>query len=529
MSNAPPPITEQLLNWADRWRWALLAIVAVMYLAAFNGQWRPGPDSAEHLLIADRLLRGLGFTHPTGWEYQLTPGLTYLIAAVGYPFCGVQPFVNQVVMLLIAWGTLAMAFVLLREAFDRPTAVLLTAMLGLTETFFRLSTDLLTDMPFCLGLLMMLVGWLRLRRTGEPRDSKAREAGHWALLIGGVVLMTLFRNVVITVLAGMVGHVLWRMWRGPRQSRSVVAGAVAIAAWCAARLAQPITATTGQWAHDESRVIDRLLFDLPHTFGRLLSENLPRLATENTAEALLGVDFGPVISMLVAVAVIAVWWRLMRTNALWGWVVAAFFAQWLLFLPGDRYFLPVLLPLLVGWWQSARWLEQRWRGGWVRIAVAGMLVLWIVPNLVRVADVVHDQRRRPFLEHFDGGRFVALKELGKVIAEHVGEDDLVIGMEGQVLSWYSHRAVMDPKQLRMTAGLDKWQLSEVLRHYPRLFMIEPYNTGPNQVMQRLPVDCGPAIASVSRGEMRAPYTLHEARLRDKFRQAPPAKPDSKRK
>ncbi|MCC6682297.1 MAG: hypothetical protein IT445_15450 [Phycisphaeraceae bacterium] len=529
MTDAPPPITEQLLNWADRWRWALLAVVLTVYALAFNGQWRPGPDSAEHLLIADRLLRGLGFTHPTGWEYQLTPGLAYLMAAIGYPFGGVQPFLNQVVMLLIALGTLALAFVLLGEAFDRATAVLLTVMLALTETFFRLSTDLLTDMPFCLGLVMLLLGWQRLMRTGEPRDGRAKQVGHWALLIGGVMLMTLFRNVVITVLAGVVLHVLWRMVRGPRQGRMIAAGAAAIAAWCVARLAQPITVTTGQWAHDEGRVIDRLVHDLPRTLGRLLNENLPQLATENTAEALLGVDFGPVFSLLVAAAVIAVWWRLMLTNALWGWIVAAFFAQWLLFLPGDRYFLPVLLPLLVGWWQSARWLEQRWKGAWVRIAAAGMLVLWICPNLVRVVDVVHDQRRRPFLEHYAGGRFVALQELGKVIAQHADENDLVIGEDGQVLSWYSHRAVMDPKQLRLSAGLDKWQLSELLRHYPRIFMIEPYDSGPNQVMQRLPVDSGPAIASVSRGEDRPPYSLHEAELRDKFRQAPPAKPVSKRK
>jgi len=528
----PLPITDRLLTWVDRRRYWLAGVTGAIYLAAFNGQWQPGPDSAEHVSTADQLIHGQGFTHPTGWHEFLNPGLSYLLAAIGRPFSQVSFGMSLGVMFLISLVTLALAFELLRVQFGRKAAVLLTVMLTLTETYFRLTFELLTDMPFCLGMMLLLLGYSYIspppeigpRAIDVPSDippptshmSSLKSLAGWAMLIGGIVIMTMFRSVVLTVLVGVAIAVGVQLVRGRQRGRVVMIAVVCLGAWLVGRALDPRGGDVWGLVHDENRAMVSVLYELPATLGRMVTLNLPKLATESTAEALFAVDFGPVISVGLIVVVALVWLRLWCVNVLWASIAMAFFVQWLLFLPGDRYFLPILLPLLAGWWASAVWLEHRWPRRSTRVIGGVMLVLWISPNVVRIARVIVEQRQVPFIERYEDGRYASLQKLGEQIREHVGEDDLVVSADGQVLTWYSGRQVMDPKQLRLIAGMNKTRIAEELSRYPQFFVVKPFDPGQQHILQRMPASLGKPIAVVPRRAGRGTWTLHPGRVDPQF-------------
>src|SRR6185503_10451006 len=96
-------------------------------------------------------------------------------------------------------ATLFLAYQLFKLHVGRPTAVLLTTLLAVTETFYRYCFQIVTDMPFLVGLLAVLLGYERLlppgrsdETTGEPpRRRPAWWA--WCLLFLGTLVMCAFR------------------------------------------------------------------------------------------------------------------------------------------------------------------------------------------------------------------------------------------------------------------------------------------------------------------------------------------------
>lgn len=507
------PLTDQWLTWVDHRRWILLGLVPVLYLAAFNGQWRPGPDSAEHVVIAQRIIDGQGFTHPTGLHERHYVGLAYMLAGLGMPFGHVAMFVSHLAMLLVTLATLAMAMAVLRQQYNRATAVLLTLMLALTETFYQLGYDLLTDMPFCFGLMAMLLGWAWVENAGKQDEERGESWWGWVMLAVGVVIMTLFRSVVVSVLVGVALTVAWRLVRGPGRWRAAVIGGVCFASWLVARLG-----TSVALSYDEGRVVQRLFEEMPHTLWRMVTVNLPKLATENAAEALFAVDLGPVISVVMLLAIIVAWVQLVRTNLLWGMIVAGFVIQWLLFMPGDRYFLPVMMPLLVGWWETARWIERRWSGPRARLAAAAVIVFWIAPNTVRIGSFIVEQRRVPFLEYLSDGQYLRLQALAEQLRTATEPDALIIGSDGSLLTWYSGRAVMDPKQLwsEVDDAENRRQIARVLRPYEHLYIIKPYESRYRVIMRSIAIDLDAPILTVDRDPGETPWTLQPAVIKPKM-------------
>ena len=47
----------------DRYRWFVLGLIAVIYLAGFNGQWHVGADSALYVSLGRNLATGEGYTY----------------------------------------------------------------------------------------------------------------------------------------------------------------------------------------------------------------------------------------------------------------------------------------------------------------------------------------------------------------------------------------------------------------------------------------------------------------------------------
>lgn len=403
------PVTARLTRWADRYRWAVLVLVVGTYLLAYNGEFRGQPDTGLHLTIARSLYMGEGFVHPLGDEVRANPGLAYLLAGTMH-LAGPEPFaLAHAVIVGLALATLAVAFCWFRLHLGRPAAVLLTATLGLSVTFFQYAFYLMTDMPFLLGAMLFLWGWDRLLKHHAPRLADL------LLLAAGMGIMVAFRTVAITFLGAVAVALVWHVVRSGDRRLWITGGAVL--GVCVVGMAAAVISSHGTASEDGPRIIadTQIIAERFVNFRQTVTEDIPRntarLFKDHMANAMIGVRMGDVTNSVIALAVIGLGLALFRRHPLGALLVLAFVVQTLMFMVVERYYLAILPVLLLGWWQGACWCEQRrgawrWRRGALALCFL-MLVFWIVPNALRTAKFVMLQRQPNFFKHDSGGRYAA--------------------------------------------------------------------------------------------------------------------------
>jgi len=135
--------------------------------------------------------------------------------------------------------------------------------------------------------------------------------------------------------------------------------------------------------------------------ARRWARNFPRWVDRHRRLLLAGVG------LLYAAGIL-----LLRRRLLWGLLVGFFLLQWLLFLPDVRYFLPILPLLIYAWWRAARWTLAVVPGRAGASVAIVMIGLWVAMNAGRTVGVVIDQRRVPFTEHHENGRYAGIEEPG---------------------------------------------------------------------------------------------------------------------
>src|SRR5207249_1584403 len=192
---------DKLLNWVDVHRRRLLAALLVLYALGFNGQWRMEPDSALYLTIGRNLAEGRGYTYHGEHHHLAYPGLPWLFAASFKLFGAGTLLPAHVVVLLCGLLTLALTYRLFYLHSGRSTAVLLMLAPGLSRTFYRYCFELLSDVPFLMGVMAFLVGYEavffrrydRDVREGLP-DPRGRPGWvDWLLLVGGLAVAMIMR------------------------------------------------------------------------------------------------------------------------------------------------------------------------------------------------------------------------------------------------------------------------------------------------------------------------------------------------
>ncbi len=412
--DAPAHPSQRVLVWVDHHRWWLLAAVLALYAAGINGQWRIGSDSAVHVSIARSLAQTGRFVHPTGREAEVHPGLAYLIAA-NFRVFGEERGLTavNVVMPLIGLAGVALTFVLVRLHCDRPTAVLVALMVTVAKTHYRNSFAVLTDMPFAVGGLTVLVGIELLFR----RATLGRAAGA-AMVVAGLLVMAAFRSVFATFIAALLATLLWQavVQRGRRRWLAL-AGAM-IGAGAAAGIWRWVGAVT-----DENVIRGSLVDDPVGTLTTAVTVTVPKLIGEIATEAVIAIDWGWAVGVPVSLFIVINGLLLVRTRVLWGVLVAVFSLQWSLFLVTERYLLPILPLLALGWWRGSVWLSRRVGGGAV---LAVMLALFVVPNLYKVSMFLVDQRRTPFLAYFHRGRYEPWERASAWVRQHTPRDTVIV-------------------------------------------------------------------------------------------------------
>ncbi|MCG8509768.1 MAG: hypothetical protein MI741_11130, partial [Rhodospirillales bacterium] len=280
----------------------------------------------------------------------------------------------------------------------------------------------------------------------------------------GLVLMATLRIVVVVYVLALMGAVAWHAAARllpERPWRTIAAGAFSSLAVMAAGAFAAFAAPTLVGEID-ARVIRTRLSGGDEQVIMSLLRNAWRIISETMPEGLFAADLGPIFGTPVAVCVLTgtVLAVVLARRVLWGWLVALLILQWVVFGVTDRYLLPLVPLALLGWWRLMglmEWCVGRYTHGLLGVA---MLLFWLITNFVFVIKFVVDQQQplldgrrvfdqQVFMRTHEGGRYVALQEMGDWLREQTPDDTLVISRtrRPEELIYYSERAVIRPGKL----------------------------------------------------------------------------------
>jgi hypothetical protein len=427
-------LCDALLPWIDRWRWAFFSALLAIYLAGFNGQWRMQPDAALYLSLGRNLAEGRGYTYLGEPHHLVYPGWPTLLAAT-FKLFGSNDTSNtgallpqHVLILLIAFATIAMVYRLVLLHSGRPTAVVVAIGLGVTKTFYGFGFELWTDLPFTLGVITFLAGveaiWPTTPR-GTPRLARWYD---WVLLIGGLGLAYATRPMIWPLLLAVTTAIIWAAYRR-RLSRRAVIGAVTFASLIAIvaimTLVRHRAAIAAEFETGYEQYAIQQATHPAAALAKARTENIPNLLGWAASDTLFQVRFGP-FNVLLSLFVIGLGLSLFRDRPLWGFWFVALLLTITLILPLDRYFLPVIPLMVFAWWQFLVWVNRRFKNGWGNWAFAGLVGFAMGVNISKVGGIVMQQHARPFIARYSHGEFAAIPALTAEIRDHLEPDAIVL-------------------------------------------------------------------------------------------------------
>jgi hypothetical protein len=510
--------SNRLLRFVDRRRWWLFGAVALLYAASFTGRWRAAPDSALYMELGRNVAEGRGFTYHGVHHNWYEPGLPYTVA-LSFRWFGEGNYL-PLTLFMLACGvvSLALTYHLFRLHAGHRTAILMTLLLAITETFYRYCFQIVTDPPFLVGILSFLVGYEALHRRDEASRNRWGPWWGWLAIAVGTLLMVAFRPTIITFVGALGVATLYHLVRGPGRVKHVLILVLTLACVVAFRKADPRRSTPGEAAYREGMLKTLLTEKRGFALHRMFTVFIPEMAGEVTPEAVFGIELGTGADELASVAVVALGLALATRRVLWGAWVAATIAQMAFWLPRERYYLPILPLLLYAIWLAALWLEAHWRGTAGRVALAGVLLLITVPNLLQDVNFVWEQHLRGISAtdlRDPGGR--ALVEMGHLIAKNVGENDVVLAEAARELTYFSRRKVIaPPKSLRQPppAAMEQRVREEVLAA-PNAFAVMPEEWKVPHIanlLSELGLELGPEVGRVEqapwKNRRKPPLVLH---------------------
>lgn len=558
----PAPLADRLLSWTDAHRWKFFAALALLYIAGFQTTWRLEPDSGLYMSIGKSLAHGHGYTYH-GEPHRLAyPGLPTLMAGLFLLFGSDSLLPAQVLMPLLGLATLALTYRLVHLFAGRPTAVLVTVGVGLSQLFFQYSFELRTDLPFALGVTMFLAGYEGVYQAIRPshKSQPPLTAVRWydiAFLVLGIVVFVTMRPAMWTVLfaAGLAAPVagarlllelLSTQGQTPSLSPVLVrirrtirrpvfwVPAVGLLAIVAAVVAFQVLDPRDAGGDDdagyaeEDQMFHLNLKQVKSMLGRVRTNAIPVLGGQ-VAEASFGINAIPPLALLLGGAVLVLGIGLTRVRPLWGMLVLVTAGVVLLVPePHARYFLPVLPLLVLGWWRGLHWLNHRLPARWGNWAFLALFALGIVPNCGKLIDFILEQRSTPFLHTYKEGRFASVYEMARMVRKHTPPSTPpATGQHGtwvltppkfaRVLTFLSDRYAIEAHRGFRLTGWDEqtWQ---------HVYVIEPSappNRNPNDDrptaqfwLKQHGYEVDPeVIAKVPNADpdAKAPWTLHRVR------------------
>lgn len=482
----PSPPWVRLLRFLDRTRWWWFAGLAALYLAGFNGQWRATPDSALHLDAARLWVEdGTPVVDPELLG-KVQPGLGLVIAApaaIGLVSTDAPQAARfaSFLMLGFAAAVLALTYRLLLLHADRPTAVLTVLLVGTNAQFYEMGFNLLTEIPFAAGLLLVL--WGHERRLKRP----GRLASSLGLMAVGVGLMAVFRSVAAVVVGAYLLAELVRVV-GRRDQRRLGLALLGFAGGAGAALAWGVPAIRQ----------DAVLFG--QTLGSLDPErlliNTQELANAVLPEAFLGQAVPPPISWPLAAAALAAGSALLRRRLLWAVLVGVFVLQWLVFLADLRYVLPLLPLWFYGGWSLLIAVCHRLPRRPAHVLFGLVVFCVLTGNLIGVGHHLRQQRSPDFYAAYRHGKYVPVRALARALTERALPEEVVLTSHrvwAEMAVWSKRRVIGAPDRAGRALQGGDW-------------VVLPLSEMSSKQLAAAGLSWGPAVAESGHGEQT--WTLH---------------------
>jgi 4-amino-4-deoxy-L-arabinose transferase-like glycosyltransferase len=203
----------RLIARASKLLWIYLAL---LYLISFNGQWRIGLDSANYRGLGHSLATGRGYSFGDWAPHNVYPGFPLLLAALEKLF-GSSAIAPCIAMLAVSILTIVLTYRLIRLHYPKWIAVTVSFGLATNSWYLQQTSELMTDVPFLLGVVAALYGWdlLRLGKGSRIRSM--------AILVVGLAIAATTRPTFLILVGAWGAACAWGLIRGTREQRRMYA------------------------------------------------------------------------------------------------------------------------------------------------------------------------------------------------------------------------------------------------------------------------------------------------------------------
>ncbi|MFT3785301.1 MAG: hypothetical protein QM770_03935 [Tepidisphaeraceae bacterium] len=471
----------------------LWASFVLLHLLCFNGLWRVGLDSALYRGIGHSLASGQGYTFNGAANDFAYPGLPGILAGLEVVF-GPSAVPGIVLVNLCSLASLWIIEKLVRLHASPWTALTVTCGVAFNGWFLPSSQELMTDTPFLLGVVTVLYGWERYRRSTNRHDA-----------IGPVI--TLVLGLAFALVMRPTGWVLVASW----------------AMYCTLKLIWPragvrrtpyllgiatvsLVVLAVAWL-DAGRLI--LGGEYKVEFVHRLSE-LPTLVSphriagiaHDVNNAFFGQTMGPpVVAVIVALGLLSTLVLIVRRNLLWVLPVLVMLGVALVASSVPRYYLFVLPTLWLAWvkfWELVTKVTPR---AWKQPVLVAGVMFPVVMNSGRLWGIVSEQRapdvaaltkgvdrETAFYADYRDGTIPRLRSIAAMVKQHVGPGDIVVAPDANIVSYYSGRRVVGERQILFNKAVRKApQFVHDFNASGNVYFVFPWQSYKNdpQVMQMI--------------------------------------------
>lgn len=428
----------------DRYRWVFFGLLAGLYIAGFNGKWLAEPDSALYLTLGRNLSLGRGYTYH-GVPHELAyPGLPVALAGVFRCFGKHAIAAADGLMILCGLAAIACTYRLILLAYDRATGVVVAMGLGISHEFYRYCYEIMTDVPFCMGVFAFLAGYQGVCHA-KP-SGKGAGWWDWALLGGGLVVLMSTRPTMWGLVAAWMAAMVWTVVRGGagRKPACIMLGVALVAGAAFFALEEP--SSGGHIGDYERHAVGMVTNPVEEHLGREALSNVKDLIGQTAARSIFGMPLGRWwLNAIFAGIPLVVGLALIRKELLWGLWVAMTLAMMIVLMSHDRYLLQIMPLLLLAWWKVIYWVNQRVVGLAGEVIFVILLLLGTALNIGKIGEAIRDQHRRPFMAHYKDGELIGYEAMARQISANAEMQEVVISPPklSRILTFWSDRRVVE--------------------------------------------------------------------------------------
>jgi 4-amino-4-deoxy-L-arabinose transferase-like glycosyltransferase len=443
------PAVPWLTNRILKHRRLLFACSLIPLLISFNGRWRMGLDSSIYRGLAQSIAAGNGYHFGEFGSHQIYPGLPVILAGFDKLFGEniYRPLGPLIFTMLCSLLTLILVYRLIQRHYPKWMAVSVTCCVACNSWFVNLSNEVLTDIPFLMGLVASLLGW-DLLQAAQDKKSRWKSA---ALMIAGLALAALMRPTFWILCLALVCAWVWGLMRG------LISGGWKLYAIC---LAIIVVLCLGFWAIDprthgsfhplsggyEMEMIEALQDEGAHGFSQFLLHRLPA--------SFLGQQLPEAVGAVFSIVLLGSSLLLARKQFIWTILIILTVLVTLMLSTAPRYYVMVLPFLALGWLVMVRGVAEWFGGKWCDMIFLVGFGFVIGMNLAKIAPFVIEQERVPFWEpgmrfydHYRGGKFLPVIKLSQIVKDNVPPGVKVITPSAQIVRYLTGREVMMEREL----------------------------------------------------------------------------------